>query len=102
MPDFISNIIWQSRTSISNDQPISLNHNHTLLYAKNIDEAIAIAKKREVFVSESIMVGSALDKKAVLIEVSPHHLDVYQVSNSNQLVCTNHFQSKKLKNKLYG
>ena len=78
--------------------PISILTREIIQYAKNIDEAIAIAKKREVFVSESIMVGSALDKKAVLIEVSPHHLDVYAISNSNQLVCTNHFQSKGLKN----
>lgn len=34
--NFISNIIWQSRTSISNDQPISLNHNHTLVYCRAI------------------------------------------------------------------
>jgi len=32
--NFISNLVWQSRTSISNDQEISLNHNHTLVYAK--------------------------------------------------------------------
>lgn len=32
--NFISNIIWQSRTSISNDYEVSLNHNHTLIYAK--------------------------------------------------------------------
>ena len=34
--NFISNLVWQSRTSISNDQPISLNHNHTLVYSRNI------------------------------------------------------------------
>ena len=33
--NFIGNFIWQSRTSISNDRPISLNHNHTLVYAKD-------------------------------------------------------------------
>jgi len=32
--NFVNNLIWQSRTSISNDQDISLNHNHTLVYAK--------------------------------------------------------------------
>ena len=32
--NFISNFIWQSRTSISNDYEVSLNHNHTLIYAK--------------------------------------------------------------------
>ena len=34
--NFISNIVWQSRTSISNDHSISLNHNNTYIYAKNI------------------------------------------------------------------
>ncbi|MEO8516370.1 MAG: C45 family peptidase, partial [Flavobacterium sp.] len=63
-------------------------------YASTIDEAIAIAKNRKVFVSESIMVGSAKDKKAVLIEVSPEKFGVYDVPNSNQLVCSNHFQSE--------
>lgn len=32
--NFVSNFIWQSRTSISNDYEVSLNHNHTLIYAK--------------------------------------------------------------------
>lgn len=74
--------------------PISIVTREILQYASTIDEAIAIAKKREVFVSESIMVGSAKDKKAVLIEMAPDNFDVYEVENSNQLVCSNHFQSK--------
>ena len=32
--NFVANLIWQSRTSISNDHPISPNHNHTLIYAR--------------------------------------------------------------------
>lgn len=31
---FLANLVWQSRTSISNDQEVSLNHNYTLCYAK--------------------------------------------------------------------
>ena len=74
--------------------PISLVTREILQYASTIEEAIAIAKKREVFVSESIFVGSAKDKKAALIEVSPKNFGVYEVPNtSNQLVCSNHFQS---------
>ena len=38
--NFISNIIWQSRTSISNDYEVSLNHNHTLIYAKRREAAV--------------------------------------------------------------
>lgn len=72
--------------------PISLVTREILQYAKTTEDAIAIAKKREVFVSESIMVGSALEHKAVIIEVSPHKTEVYQVENTNTLVCANHFQ----------
>ena len=32
----ISDVIWQSRKSVSNDTFISLNHNYTLIYAKNL------------------------------------------------------------------
>ncbi|MCJ7465189.1 MAG: C45 family peptidase [Maribacter sp.] len=73
--------------------PVSLVTREILQYASNIQEAVAIAKKRQVFVSESIFVGSAKDKRAAVIEVSPKHFGVYEVANSNELVCTNHFQS---------
>jgi len=74
--------------------PVSLVTREILQYASTIEEAIAIAKKREVFVSESIFVGSAKDKKAAVIEVSPKNFGVYEVANtSNQLICSNHFQS---------
>ncbi|QNB43786.1 site-specific DNA-methyltransferase [Akkermansia muciniphila] len=36
--NFVGNIIWQSRTSISNDDEISTNHNHTLVYSKNREQ----------------------------------------------------------------
>lgn len=78
--------------------PISILTREILQYASTIDEAIAIAKKRKVFVSESIMIGSAKDKKAILIEVAPSGFGVYDVPNSNQLICSNHFQSDGLKN----
>lgn len=35
--NFIIDLIWNSRKSVSNDTIVSLNHNHTLVYAKNID-----------------------------------------------------------------
>lgn len=74
--------------------PISIVTREILQYASNIEEAISIAKKREVFVSEAIMVGSAEDKTAVLIEVSPKKFDVYRVESSAELlICSNHFQS---------
>lgn len=78
--------------------PISILTREILQHAATIDEAIAIAKKRKVFVSESIMVGSALDNKAILIEVTPKKMDVYDAPNTNQLICSNHFQSDAFKN----
>lgn len=77
--------------------PISLVTREIIQYASNIKEAIDIAQKKEVFVSESIMVGSAQDNKAVLIEISPKNFDVYEVGNSSKLICSNHFQSKVYK-----
>lgn len=78
--------------------PISILTREILQYATTTEEAIAIAKRRQVFVSESIMVGSAKDKKAILIEVSPNNFGVYQVpNNNNQLLCSNHFQSAEFK-----
>ncbi|EGV42883.1 acyl-CoA--6-aminopenicillanic acid acyl-transferase [Bizionia argentinensis JUB59] len=73
--------------------PISILTREILQYASNIDEAIAIAKKRQVFVSESILIGSANDKRAITIEVSPNNFGVFKVENSSQLICSNHFQS---------
>ena len=34
--NFITDFIWNSRKSVSNDAVVSLNHNYTLLYAKNM------------------------------------------------------------------
>ena len=34
--NYIRDIIWQSRKSVSNDAFISMNHNYTLFYAKNL------------------------------------------------------------------
>lgn len=36
--NFVGNVVWQSRTSISNDDEISSNHNHTLIYSKDREQ----------------------------------------------------------------
>ncbi|PNQ74662.1 acyl-CoA--6-aminopenicillanic acid acyl-transferase [Hanstruepera neustonica] len=82
-----SDIPWSAKT------PISILTREILQYAATIDEAIEIAKKRQVFVSESIFIGSAADNRAITIEVSPENFGIYQVDNSNELICSNHFQS---------
>jgi isopenicillin-N N-acyltransferase-like protein len=76
--------------------PVSLVAREILQYAQNIKEAIQIAKKRKMFVSESLLVASAYDKKAVVIEKTPDTLDVYD-PNTNFIVCANHFQGEVLR-----
>jgi len=75
--------------------PVSIVTREILQYAKNIKEAIAIAKSRKMFVSESFLVASAADNKAVIIEKTPDDLDVYD-PHKDFIVCTNHFQSRAL------
>jgi isopenicillin-N N-acyltransferase-like protein len=89
-----------AKSSIPTDAatPIALLAREILQYAKNIEEAVAIAKKRDVFVSESILIGSALDNKTISIEKSPTKMDVYEVPNSNQIICPNHYQGKDYEN----
>ena len=43
--NFIADVCWKSRDSISNDLIISMNHNHILLYGKN--ERVVFAKRKE-------------------------------------------------------
>ena len=89
-----------AKSSIPTDAatPIALLAREILQYASNIKEAIAIAQSRDVFVSESILVGSASDNKTISIEKSPTKMDVYEVPNSNQIICPNHYQGNLYQN----
>jgi hypothetical protein len=82
---------------LSSATPVSLVTREILQYAKNIAEAIDIAKRRNMFVSESFLVASAIDNKAVIIEKTSKTMDVYD-SHKNYIICTNHFQGKELVN----
>ena len=62
-----------------------------------IDEAYAIALKRKTFVSESILIGSAQDGRAAIIEKSPEKTALF-TSSDNQIICTNHYQSDTFRN----
>jgi tetratricopeptide (TPR) repeat protein len=75
---------------------VSLVAREILQYAENIQQAIAIARKRKMFVSESFLIGSAEDNKAVIIEKTPDTIAVYD-PQKNYILCANHFQSNTLK-----
>ncbi|MEI6853672.1 MAG: C45 family peptidase, partial [Bacteroidota bacterium] len=77
--------------------PISLVARHILQYASTISEAQKIAASYTTFVSESLLIGSANDKQACIIEKSPYKSDVV-MADSNYLVCTNHFRGEAFKN----
>ena len=75
--------------------PVSLVAREILQYAEDISGAMAIAKKRKMFVSESFLIGSAEDNKAVIIEKTPDSVGLYD-PGGNEIICANHFQSKEL------
>lgn len=74
--------------------PISILAREILQYAKNIDEAYAIAQKRKTFVSESILIGSLEDNRTATIEKTPSKTELYNSENSDYIICANHYQGK--------
>lgn len=76
--------------------PVSLVAREVLQYAGNIKEAVAIARKRKMFVSESFLIASAADHKSVIIEKTPDTLAVFDPHQDN-IECSNHYQSDLFK-----
>lgn len=94
----------------SSATPISILVKSILQYASNIEEAETIAASFRTFVCESILVGSANDGRAVIIEKTPSAMDVYSMGLSSsdkmdsslagavtRIICTNHYQSDRFR-----
>jgi isopenicillin-N N-acyltransferase-like protein len=77
--------------------PVTLLAREILQYASDIEEAYSIALKRDLFVSESIMIGSARDHQTAIIEKSPGQTALYD-PEGNQIICSNHYQSETFAN----
>ncbi len=72
----------------SSATPISILVKSILQYASNIEEAETIAASFKTFVCESILVGSANDGRAVVIEKTPSAMGIYSpegVSESSRM-----------------
>ena len=80
----------------SSAMPISLVARHILQHASTIDEAYVIAMQFKCFVSESMLVASAKDGCAAIIEKTPSCTAIYR-TNKSHILCTNHAQSEALK-----
>ena len=103
----------------SSATPISILVKSILQYASNIEEAETIAASFKTFVCESILVGSANDGRAVIIEKTPSDMGIYSpvggsessrmtvASSANmdssfgeavtRVICTNHYQSDRFR-----
>jgi len=74
--------------------PVTILAREIIQYASTIQEAYEIAKKRRLFVSESIMIGSVIDDKTAIIEKSPDKYDLVYPETS-RIICSNHFQGQQ-------
>lgn len=83
----------KSTVPMSAAMPISILTREILQYASTIDEAYTIAQRRRTFVAESILVGSAKDGEAAIIEKAPDKIALFR-SGKQHIICTNHYQSE--------
>ncbi len=79
-------IPWKSAT------PVSIIARVILQYAKNLEEAVEMAHRKQSFVSEQFLVASALDGYALVIEKTRSGQEVYR-SGCDRIISANHFQT---------
>lgn len=87
----------KSAPPTSSKTPISIIAREILQYSSNIEEAFRIAQGMDAFVSESILIGSASDGVAAIIEKTPKNTTLYKVKG-DKIISTNHFQSPEFYN----
>jgi tetratricopeptide (TPR) repeat protein len=87
----------KSSPPITSKTPISIIAREILQYASTIDEAFEIARGMEAFVSESLLIGSAKDGVAAIIEKSPGGTHLFR-PEGDMIISTNHFQSEEFLN----
>lgn len=85
----------KSDIPLSAKTPVSILARQVLQHAANIDQAYALIKKAEAFVAESFLIGSARDRRTVVVEKSIGQTALFD-TQSDKLVLTNHFQSNEL------
>jgi isopenicillin-N N-acyltransferase like protein len=72
----------------STGTPVSLVIREVLQYAKNIDEAVNIIKKKNVFVSDLILISSNEDNKSIIVCKMPDKMFIID-NKSNYMLSTN-------------
>jgi len=86
----------KSKLPVKTTTPVTILIREMLQYASTIDEVIDIARKRKISVSESFMVSSGPEQRVLIIEKTPYRTEIFD-PGTEQILCTNHFQSEALK-----
>lgn len=86
----------ESTIPLAATMPMSLIAREILQYAMTVDEAYNIALTKEAYVNEAILISSAFDTTALIIEKTPTGIDSIQMRN-NELICTSHLQTNDLR-----
>ncbi|PLX12073.1 MAG: hypothetical protein C0594_02855 [Marinilabiliales bacterium] len=76
--------------------PTSILGREILQYAADLESAIKIAEKRELFVSEIFLVSSLKDGRACIIEKTPFKTAIYN-AKEDYVAASNHFQTEEFK-----
>ena len=78
--------------------PVSLLVRRVLEQCATIDEAYKLIESTQVFVSDSYMIATRKDKRAVVIEKSPAHCAMREAGSPGLLLQTNHMLTEPFAN----